>query len=110
METKVAGSFCSHPTAHRLRFLLYTVLSDHLQWSSLLTNESLSVLSPIIIKMFRYTSHAWNLMTLWLEPAIAPVNMGQPFHLSPESLDYIWEFSNGHLAGTRLVLDALINS
>jgi hypothetical protein len=34
----------------------------------------------------------------------------QPFHLSPESLDYIWEFSNGHPAGTRLVLDALINS
>lgn len=36
--------------------------------------------------------------------------MGQPFYLSPELLDYIWEFSNGHPAGTRLILDALINA
>jgi hypothetical protein len=35
---------------------------------------------------------------------------GQPFHPSQELLDYIWEFSNGHPAGTRVVLDALINS
>jgi hypothetical protein len=34
----------------------------------------------------------------------------QPFRPSPELLDYIWEFSNGHPSGTRLVLDALINS
>jgi hypothetical protein len=36
--------------------------------------------------------------------------MGQPFHLSSELLDYIWEFSNGHPAGTRFILDSLINS
>jgi hypothetical protein len=35
---------------------------------------------------------------------------GQPFRPSSELLDYIWEFSNGHPAGTRVVLDALINS
>jgi hypothetical protein len=35
---------------------------------------------------------------------------GQPFCPSPELLDYVWEFSNGHPAGTRVVLDALINS
>jgi hypothetical protein len=34
----------------------------------------------------------------------------QPFRPSPELLDYIWEFSNGHPSGTRVVLDALINS
>jgi hypothetical protein len=34
----------------------------------------------------------------------------QPFRPSPELLDYVWEFSNGHPAGTRVVLDALINS
>jgi hypothetical protein len=35
---------------------------------------------------------------------------GQPFHPSPELLDYIWEFSNGHPAGTSVVVDALIHS
>jgi hypothetical protein len=35
---------------------------------------------------------------------------GQSFRPSPELLDYIWEFSNGHPAGTRVVLDALMNS
>ena len=34
----------------------------------------------------------------------------QPFCPSPELLDCVWEFSNGHPAGTRVVLDALINS
>jgi len=34
----------------------------------------------------------------------------QPFDPSAELLDYIWEFSNGHPAGTRVVLDALIDS
>jgi energy-coupling factor transporter ATP-binding protein EcfA2 len=34
----------------------------------------------------------------------------QPFRPSPELLDFIWEFSNGHPAGTRVVLDTLINS
>jgi hypothetical protein len=35
---------------------------------------------------------------------------GQPFCPSPELLDYVWEFSNGHPGATRAVLDALINS
>jgi hypothetical protein len=35
---------------------------------------------------------------------------GQPFDPSPELRQYIWEFSNGHPAGTRVVLDALIHS
>jgi hypothetical protein len=35
---------------------------------------------------------------------------GQPFRPSPELLEYVWEFSNGHPGGTRVVLDALINS
>src|SRR5947209_3336319 len=78
MGTKAAGSFYSHPTVHRLRFLLYTVPSDHLQLSSLLTNESLSVLSPIITKKFRYTSHARNSMTLCTEFASALVKMDNP--------------------------------
>jgi hypothetical protein len=35
---------------------------------------------------------------------------GQSFYPSPELRDYVWEFSNGHPAGTRVILDALINS
>jgi hypothetical protein len=35
---------------------------------------------------------------------------GQPFHPSSELQDNIWEFSNGHPSGTRVVLDALMNS
>jgi hypothetical protein len=35
---------------------------------------------------------------------------GQPFYPSLELLEYIWEFSNGHPEGTRVVLDALMNS
>jgi hypothetical protein len=35
---------------------------------------------------------------------------GQPFRPSPELQDYVWEFSNGHPSGTRVILDALINS
>jgi hypothetical protein len=35
---------------------------------------------------------------------------GQPFNPSPELLDHVWEFSNGHPAGVRVVLDGLINS
>jgi hypothetical protein len=35
---------------------------------------------------------------------------GQPFCPSSELLDHVWDFSNGHPAGTRVVLDALINS
>ena len=35
---------------------------------------------------------------------------GQPFRPSPELLEHIWEFSNGHPGGTRILLDALINS
>jgi hypothetical protein len=35
---------------------------------------------------------------------------GQPFRPPPELLDYIWEFCNGHPAGTRVILDALIHT
>src|SRR5437660_1655529 len=79
MEMKVAEWFCSRPTVHRLRFLLCTaVVSDHLQWSSLLDNESLSVLSPITTKNFHYTSHARNSMMLWVESAGSLVKMDNP--------------------------------
>src|SRR5271155_521789 len=47
MEIMVAGSFYSHPTVHRLRYLLYVVLSDHLQLSSLLTNHQVFTPSQI---------------------------------------------------------------
>ena len=52
MEMKLAGLFSSHPTVRQLRFLFTTVQSDHLQYSLLLTNESLSVLSPITTTKF----------------------------------------------------------
>jgi len=35
---------------------------------------------------------------------------GQPFDPSPELVDYIWEFLNGHPGGTRTVLEALVHS
>ena len=34
----------------------------------------------------------------------------QPFRPSPELLEYVWEFFNGHPGGTRAVLDIMINS
>ena len=35
---------------------------------------------------------------------------GDPFHLSQELLEYIWEFTNGHPGAVRVVIDMLVNS
>ena len=35
---------------------------------------------------------------------------GNPFLLSPELLQFVWEFTNGHPGGVRAVLDTLIQS